>query len=312
MRTLSALTVVVLCACEGTWVANVPPPPARASSAVATEKVFEASKTVPYAVWSSTIDHSAWVKDGQLHWLSATGRGVLPLPDGITRAVDAADGQGWALTSALELFELTPGGAQVVPSPPRPLHPSSRVHAFGRDTLITLTPFTRADDTERPAALCVWHARQWACTAYATQSGIVEPDGREPGTAETFVFHHVEGTEHVNVRFTVATGVTERLTDAAPTRALRQGDQLVREGQPPLVLTTTATQVRLDCYKPRGLAVLCGQTAHVAEVVFSEPTADGLREVAHARVDAPLSTLRRHGPFLVSFTPDHGFIISMP
>lgn len=310
MRTLPLVLVVVLPACGGTWLPDVPPPAPRQSAAAPVEVVFRPSKAQPAARWNSTLEHTAWVADGQLHWLSASGRGALPLPTTPLFDVDAVDAQGWALTSQRELVQLTATGAPPVPAPPVPLQFGSRVHAFERDVLIVANPFENED---QPASLCVFRAAQWSCVTHATTSTSIFPDGRDPGSPSAFLFHELDGVTRVDFRFDLTTGVITRLTTPSAAQALGSGAVLQREGRAPLQVSWSVTQVRVGCFDAGDSVVpLCSREGPVTELVFSEVEGETMREVAYAHLDANVSTLRRHGSFLVSFTLNDGILITLP
>lgn len=310
MRTLPLLLVVVLPACDGAWLPDVPPPAPRRSAAAPFEVVFKPSKAQPAALWSSTLEHTAWVADGQLHWLSASGRGALPLPTTPVWDVDAVDGQGWALTSQLTLVQMTATGVLSVPSPPMPLAHGSRVHAFERDVLLVATPFE--SETE-PASVCVLRAASWTCTRHLSTATSLFPDGRDPGAPGAFLFHEFGGGTRADFRFELSTGLITRLTTASAARALESGATLLRDGRTPLQVTWSVTQVQVGCFDPDGkILPQCVREGPVTEVIFSEVEGETMREVAYAHLDANVSTLRRHGSFLVSFSVNDGFVITMP
>ncbi|MBL8940201.1 MAG: hypothetical protein JNM69_36980 [Archangium sp.] len=310
MRTLPLLLVVVLSACGGAWLPDVPPPAPRQSAAAPFEIVFKPSKAQPAALWSSTLEHTAWVADGQLHWLSASGRGALPIPATPLWDADAVDGQGWALTSQRALVQLTAAGALPVPAPPMPLEHGSRVHAFERDVLIVATPF---EDETQPASLCVFRATQWSCARHTSSATSLFPDGRDPGSPNAFLFHEFDGVTRADFSFELTTGLITRLTTASAARALESGTTLQRDGRAPLQVTWSVTQVRVGCFDPDGKVLpVCTREGPVTEVIFSELEGETVREVAHAHLDANVSTLRRHGSFLVSFTLNDGVVITLP
>mgnify|MGYP006992435412 CR=1 FL=1 len=70
VRALVTFSLILLTACGGTWLPDVPPPAARQSPTTPFEVVFQPSKAQPAALWSSTLEHTAWLADGQVHWLS--------------------------------------------------------------------------------------------------------------------------------------------------------------------------------------------------------------------------------------------------
>lgn len=308
MRTLLSCLVVLLTACGGTWLPDVPPPAARQSPTTPHEVVFQPSKAQLAALWSSTLEHTAWLANGQVHWLSASGRGSLPAPSLPLWDVDAVDGQGWALTSQLELVRLP--DLVAVPAPPAPLRYDSRVHAFERDVLIVITPFR--SESEK-ASVCVFRAAQWSCFEHASTDTSVFPDGRDPGSQNDFLFHELDGVTRVDFRFELPTGRITRLGSPSSARALESGVMVPRDGRPPLLVTWTVTQVRVGCFDAGDrLLPVCTREGPVTELVFSEVDGEVVREVAHAHVDANVKTLRRHGAFLVSFDIHHGAIITLP
>lgn len=308
MRTLLSCLVVLLTACGGTWLPDVPPPAARQSPTTPFEVVFQPSKAQPAALWSSTLEHTAWLADGQVHWLSASGRGSLPAPSMPLGNVDAVDGQGWALTSQRELVRLPELVA--VPAPPSPLRHGSRVHAFERDVLVVITPFK--SESEK-ASVCVFRAAQWSCFEHASTATSLFPDGRDPGAPNAFLFHELDGATRVDFRFELSTGRITRLSKASSARALESGVMVPRDGRPPLLVTWAVTQVRVGCFDAGDrLLPVCTREGPVTELLFSEVDGEVMREVAHAHVDANVTTLRRHGSFLVSFDLNRGVILTLP
>ncbi len=315
MRTLVLIPVVLVCACGGQWLPDVPPPPARQSAAVPVEVVFRSSKAQPFAIWSSTAEHTAWVAEGQLHWLSATGRGVLPLPPGPIWAVDAANDQGWAQTGQQELLELSPGGSRSLPLPPRRMVGKAELHAFDRDVLIVSIARQPATASEpgQATSLCVWRSEAWTCVDAPGELRALSVDGRDPRSAMDCLLHAFEGNERLDHRLEVATGRLTRLTSPSAARPLENGATVTREGRLPPIVSSTTTEVRVGCFDPDGKVLpLCTQWGPVSEVVFSEADGEAVREVAHVRVDVTLSPLRRHGQSLVSFTLDDGVVITLP
>ncbi len=339
MRThlvLLALVGSTLFAC-GTPVPDIAPPPARGSMQVSVEEI-SLDELGRSAVLLAT-DHAAWTMRGEVSWIDATGRGVLPLPSLSTdggpspvRAVDAQGGDGFALMAGLgdadsQLFALSSEGARPLPQPSGVTLRVGDVRLLRWAPGVLVMTATPISSDEAPW-VCVFEHDSWRCSSFEAVPGRwLEVHGRDPADP-TRVAIEVRGpTVKAPTLFTfdVNTGAFEpRKGDAADVLPLPLDARVQRSGRPALRVERQSTTWARGCFDPDGrgrLRVLCREQGAVTDFIFSEEVAG---EVGHARIEMPMGPIRelgvRHptgdarvfGDFLVALARIDGVIVRLP
>ncbi len=293
--------VLVLSSC-GTFIPDVPRPAARTSSPALVTEQF-AVDSVPFGLPVTDAAHAAWFSEGQVHWLTATSRGVVKVPTalwprGTSRSAvfDAIDGAAWAYTHDFEARkqELHALGAEGARELPLPWALSDgavlTIRAWDASTLLVLVL------EEGETQLCRWRDEQWACAKLATSRPGFELT-RE-GDALVLQEYQSDGATRW-WSYLVEAGTLEPRTEAPVDDTLKPGALLEHEGQPTVELRWTISDYALDCYDTdlNGIRTICAKRGSVTELVLFD---QGGAELAWAHVEGHPNVVRRYGSRLLA------------